>query len=257
MWFVSILCRLVTCFGLFLKIRRRWRPSCSTTALKRQTGSLGERVQTWLSEKSPTGFLIYRWDKPTVFLYVIIHELCYGIWCLSSIVPETNRWNQSEILGYKNKYPNSRSLDQWMNFSRCTASSWRWTTEFGILYYTVYTVHYYTDPVLHFLLKESDLHKVTDALKQYTASVCQHEKPPSISTATLQETSDIWRSIYNTTNMPQVNICVNNKLNSPTWNLFFLNTRSWSCCGQFFVHNKNSLFTSSKAYFLHKIKIKK
>ncbi|XP_051725343.1 uncharacterized protein si:ch73-242m19.1 isoform X1 [Ctenopharyngodon idella] len=53
-------------------------------------------------------------------------------------------------------------------------------------------------------LEESDLHKVTDALKQYTASVCQHEKPPSISTATLQETSDIWRSIYNTTNMPQV-----------------------------------------------------
>lgn len=76
MWFVSILRRLVTCFRLFLKIRRRWRPSCSTTALKRQTGSLGERVRTWRSEKSPTGFLIYRWDKPTVFF------ICDNLWTM-------------------------------------------------------------------------------------------------------------------------------------------------------------------------------
>ncbi|XP_016401411.1 uncharacterized protein si:ch73-242m19.1 [Sinocyclocheilus rhinocerous] len=55
-------------------------------------------------------------------------------------------------------------------------------------------------------LEESDLHKVTDALKQYIASVCQPEptKPSSINTATLKETSDIWRSIYNTANMFQV-----------------------------------------------------
>ncbi|KTG43480.1 hypothetical protein cypCar_00011985 [Cyprinus carpio] len=55
-------------------------------------------------------------------------------------------------------------------------------------------------------LEESDLHKVTDALKQYIASVCQQEptKPSSISTATLKEASDIWRSIYNTANMFQV-----------------------------------------------------
>lgn len=117
MWFVSILRRLVTCFGLFLKIRRRWRPSCSTTALKRQTGSLGERVQTWLSEKSPTGFLIYRWDKPTLFLYVIIHELCDGIWCLCSIVPPVGNkqmkpkrdpWLQKQIA----KLKELRSMDE-------------------------------------------------------------------------------------------------------------------------------------------------
>ncbi|XP_052476177.1 uncharacterized protein si:ch73-242m19.1 [Carassius gibelio] len=55
-------------------------------------------------------------------------------------------------------------------------------------------------------LEESDLQKVTDALKQYIASVCQPEatKHSSVSTATLKETSDIWRSIYDTENMFQV-----------------------------------------------------
>ncbi|KAK7142769.1 hypothetical protein R3I94_012197 [Phoxinus phoxinus] len=56
-------------------------------------------------------------------------------------------------------------------------------------------------------LEESDLHKVTEALKDYTASVHQPEKPskpPSISTETLKESSAIWKSIYNSTNMPQV-----------------------------------------------------
>ncbi|XP_067312201.1 uncharacterized protein si:ch73-242m19.1 [Pseudorasbora parva] len=53
-------------------------------------------------------------------------------------------------------------------------------------------------------LEESDLQEVTDALKQYSASLYQPENPtnpPSISTATLKETSDIWRRIYY---MPQV-----------------------------------------------------
>ncbi|XP_058604874.1 uncharacterized protein si:ch73-242m19.1 isoform X3 [Onychostoma macrolepis] len=55
-------------------------------------------------------------------------------------------------------------------------------------------------------LEESDLHKVTDALKQYIASVCQSEptKPASISTANPKESSGIWKSIYNTANMFQV-----------------------------------------------------
>ncbi|XP_043119422.1 uncharacterized protein si:ch73-242m19.1 isoform X2 [Puntigrus tetrazona] len=56
------------------------------------------------------------------------------------------------------------------------------------------------------LLEESDLRKATDALKQYVASVCQPEptKPASISTAVLKETSGMWKSIYNTSNMFQV-----------------------------------------------------
>ncbi|KAI7805082.1 putative transmembrane protein FLJ37396, partial [Triplophysa rosa] len=51
-------------------------------------------------------------------------------------------------------------------------------------------------------LEESDLHKVTDALKQYSASVYQPDdtKPSE----TPRETSDMWRSIYNATNISQV-----------------------------------------------------
>lgn len=66
----------------------------------------------------------------SVFLHVIIHDV---IWWNMTLCPlwETNRWNQSEIPGNKNKWLNSRSSDQWMNFSRCTASSWRWTAEFA------------------------------------------------------------------------------------------------------------------------------
>ncbi|KAA0710836.1 Coiled-coil domain-containing protein 162 [Triplophysa tibetana] len=51
-------------------------------------------------------------------------------------------------------------------------------------------------------LEESDLHKVTDVLKQYSASVYQaDDRKPS---ETPRETSDMWKSIYNTTNMSQV-----------------------------------------------------
>ncbi|XP_073725281.1 uncharacterized protein [Misgurnus anguillicaudatus] len=51
-------------------------------------------------------------------------------------------------------------------------------------------------------LEESDVHKVTDTLKQYSSAVYQPEtaKPSDMR----RETSDIWRSIYNTTNMSQV-----------------------------------------------------
>ncbi|XP_051501949.1 uncharacterized protein si:ch73-242m19.1 [Myxocyprinus asiaticus] len=68
------------------------------------------------------------------------------------------------------------------------------------------------DELLHMhskFLEESDLHIVTDALKQYAASVCQQDitKPPSISTGlqeTFKDTSKMWRSIYNRENMFQV-----------------------------------------------------
>ncbi|XP_056624604.1 uncharacterized protein si:ch73-242m19.1 isoform X2 [Triplophysa dalaica] len=51
-------------------------------------------------------------------------------------------------------------------------------------------------------LEESDLHKVTDVLKQYSASVYQaDDRKPS---ETPRETSDMWKRIYNTTNMSQV-----------------------------------------------------
>uniref|UniRef100_UPI00403A150E coiled-coil domain containing 162 isoform 2 n=1 Tax=Danio rerio TaxID=7955 RepID=UPI00403A150E len=48
------------------------------------------------------------------------------------------------------------------------------------------------------LLEDSDLHKVTDALKQLITSVCQPEA------SSLKDTSDVWRNIYNTANMLQV-----------------------------------------------------
>ncbi|XP_056332376.1 putative uncharacterized protein C6orf183 [Danio aesculapii] len=48
------------------------------------------------------------------------------------------------------------------------------------------------------LLEDSDLHKVTDALKKFITSVCQPEA------SSLTDTSDVWRNIHNTANMLQV-----------------------------------------------------
>lgn len=41
-------CRLSTCSGRCLKLRKRWRPSCSTTAPKLRTENGGRRARTLL-----------------------------------------------------------------------------------------------------------------------------------------------------------------------------------------------------------------